>query len=115
MTGDKRIGPPMQVNKATVNMLRLVEPYVAWGYPNLKTVKELIYKRGYAKVGLQHTWEGSGEWEAQLIPFAAMARNRWLVSKVTPKSIFSQERLSCFSLEDFDVGGGFPLCPGLIL
>jgi hypothetical protein len=40
----------MQVNKATVNMLRLVEPYVAWGYPNLKTVKELIYKRGYAKV-----------------------------------------------------------------
>ena len=45
----------VQVNKATVNMLRLVEPYVAWGYPNLKTVKELIYKRGYAKVGLQHT------------------------------------------------------------
>ncbi len=40
----------VQVNKATVNMLRLVEPYVAWGYPNLKTVKELIYKRGYAKV-----------------------------------------------------------------
>ena len=31
-------------------MLRLVEPYVAWGYPNLKTVKELIYKRGYGKV-----------------------------------------------------------------
>ena len=42
--------PFVQVNKATVNMLRLVEPYVAWGYPNLKTVKELIYKRGYAKV-----------------------------------------------------------------
>ena len=48
-------GLAVQVNKATVNMLRLVEPYVAWGYPNLKTVKELIYKRGYAKVGLQHT------------------------------------------------------------
>lgn len=42
----------VQVNKATVNMLRLVEPYVAWGYPNLKTVKELVYKRGYAKVCL---------------------------------------------------------------
>ncbi len=39
-----------QVNKATVNMLRLVEPYIAWGHPNMKTVKELIYKRGYAKV-----------------------------------------------------------------
>jgi hypothetical protein len=27
-----------------------VEPYIAWGYPNLKTVRELIYKRGYGKV-----------------------------------------------------------------
>ena len=33
-----------------MNMLKRVEPYVAWGYPNLKTVKELIYKRGYGKV-----------------------------------------------------------------
>ena len=39
-----------QVNKATVNMMRRVEPYIAWGYPNLKTVRELIYKRGYGKV-----------------------------------------------------------------
>lgn len=34
-------------------MLRLVEPYVAWGYPNLKSVRELIYKRGYGKVWLE--------------------------------------------------------------
>jgi large subunit ribosomal protein L7e len=27
-----------------------VEPYIAWGYPNLKSVRELIYKRGYGKV-----------------------------------------------------------------
>jgi hypothetical protein len=27
-----------------------VEPYIAWGYPNQKTVKELIYKRGFGKV-----------------------------------------------------------------
>eukprot|EP00873_Tetraselmis_striata_P036855 jgi/Tetstr1/457119/TSEL_043769.t1 len=40
----------MKVNKATINMLRRVEPYITWGYPNLKTVKELIYKRGYGKV-----------------------------------------------------------------
>ena len=40
----------LQINKATVNMLRRVEPYIAWGYPSLKTVKELIYKRGYGKV-----------------------------------------------------------------
>lgn len=52
-------------------MLRLVEPYVAYGCvfrcdvefhvslthrfsePNLKTVRELIYKRGYGKVNRQ--------------------------------------------------------------
>ena len=42
-----------QVNKATMNMLRQAEPYVTWGYPNLKTVKELIYKRGFGKVRFQ--------------------------------------------------------------
>ncbi|KAK9791128.1 hypothetical protein WJX73_003406 [Symbiochloris irregularis] len=40
----------VKINKATLNMLRRVEPYVAWGYPNHKTVKELIYKRGFGKV-----------------------------------------------------------------
>ena len=34
-------------------MLRLVEPYIAYGYPNLKSVRELVYKRGYAKVNRQ--------------------------------------------------------------
>ncbi|KAJ7560642.1 hypothetical protein O6H91_04G139100 [Diphasiastrum complanatum] len=43
----------MKVNKATVNMLHRVEPYVTYGYPNLKSVKELIYKRGYGKVNKQ--------------------------------------------------------------
>merc|ERR1711915_689939 len=43
----------VRLNKATLNMLRLVEPYVTYGYPNLKTVKELIYKRGFAKVNKQ--------------------------------------------------------------
>lgn len=36
--------------QATINMLRVCEPYVTWGYPNLKSVRELIYKRGYAKI-----------------------------------------------------------------
>ena len=43
----------MKVNKATVNALRKVEPYIMWGYPNLKTVKDLIYKRGHGKVNKQ--------------------------------------------------------------
>jgi len=40
----------IKINKATINMLRLAEPYITWGYPNLKTVRELIYKRGFGKV-----------------------------------------------------------------
>merc|ERR1712098_546607 len=40
----------VRLNKATLNMLKIAEPYVAWGVPNLKTVRELIYKRGYGKV-----------------------------------------------------------------
>lgn len=34
-------------------MLKLVEPYIAFGTPNLKSVRELIYKRGYGKVNKQ--------------------------------------------------------------
>merc|ERR1712232_63405 len=43
----------VRLNDATIKMLRLVEPYVTYGYPNLKTVRELIYKRGYARVNGQ--------------------------------------------------------------
>ena len=31
------------------SFLPLPEPYVAWGAPNLKSVRELIYKRGFVK------------------------------------------------------------------
>jgi len=43
----------IKINKATVNMLRVIEPYIAYGYPNMKTVRELIYKRGFVKVNSQ--------------------------------------------------------------
>jgi len=43
----------VKLNKCSLNMLRLVEPYVAWGYPNLKTIRDLVYKRGFAKVNHQ--------------------------------------------------------------
>ena len=39
-----------QVNKPILNMLKLVQPYVTYGFPSLKTVRELIYKRGFGKV-----------------------------------------------------------------
>jgi len=43
----------VRVNAATTKMLRLIEPFIAYGYPNLKSVKDLIYKRGFGKVSGQ--------------------------------------------------------------
>jgi len=43
----------VRLNKATSEMLTVINPYIAYGYPNLKTVRELVYKRGYGKVGGQ--------------------------------------------------------------
>jgi len=43
----------VRINRATLNMLKKVEPYVTLGYPTRKTVSDLIYKRGYGKVNKQ--------------------------------------------------------------
>eukprot|EP01098_Paradermamoeba_levis_P003460 TRINITY_DN1575_c0_g1_i1.p1 TRINITY_DN1575_c0_g1~~TRINITY_DN1575_c0_g1_i1.p1 ORF type:complete len:249 (-),score=88.31 TRINITY_DN1575_c0_g1_i1:120-866(-) len=43
----------VRLNNATINMLRIIEPYVAYGTPNLKSVRELIYKRGFVNVSKQ--------------------------------------------------------------
>jgi large subunit ribosomal protein L7e len=51
----------IRVNAATTKMLRLVEPYIAYGNPNLKSVKDLIYKRGYAKLSGQRIPLSSNE------------------------------------------------------
>nr|XP_017512538.2 60S ribosomal protein L7-like 1 isoform X1 [Manis javanica] len=40
----------VKVTPQTIKMLRIVEPYVTWGFPNLKSVRELILKRGQAKI-----------------------------------------------------------------
>jgi len=40
----------VRLNASTRQLLTLVEPYVTYGYPNLKTIRELVYKRGFAKV-----------------------------------------------------------------
>ena len=37
------------LNQENLQKVKLVEPYVTWGYPNLKTVRELIFKRGHCK------------------------------------------------------------------
>merc|ERR1712146_2425 len=43
----------VKLNKPMENMLRLVEPYIAYGYPSLKTVRALVYKRGHLKINGQ--------------------------------------------------------------
>lgn len=36
-----------------MNMLRQIEPYVTYGFPSKKTVRSLVYKRGYGKFNRQ--------------------------------------------------------------
>jgi 60S ribosomal protein uL30 len=40
----------VKLNKATLNMLRIAQPYITYGYPSLKTTRDLLYKRGFVKV-----------------------------------------------------------------
>merc|ERR1711906_51673 len=44
------MGVFMKPSKAATEMLKRVEPYLSYGYPTLKSVKDLIYKRGYGKI-----------------------------------------------------------------
>lgn len=43
----------IQVTKATTELLKIVEPFVAYGYPSFASVRKLIYKRGFGKVNKQ--------------------------------------------------------------
>jgi len=43
----------VKLNEATIRMLRLIEPYVTYGYPSRATVKKLVYKRGFGKIRKQ--------------------------------------------------------------
>jgi large subunit ribosomal protein L7e len=40
----------IKCTRPMMNMMKCIMPYVACGYPNLKTVKNLILKRGFARV-----------------------------------------------------------------
>merc|ERR1712164_66443 len=47
------MGVFMKVSKAATEMLKRVEPYLSYGSPDLKSVRELIYKRGFGKINKQ--------------------------------------------------------------
>ncbi|KAH0788758.1 60S ribosomal protein L7-2 [Histomonas meleagridis] len=43
----------VRLNKASIEMLKRVEPYVAYGYPSPEVVRKLIFERGFASVNGQ--------------------------------------------------------------
>ncbi|KAL3937873.1 MAG: hypothetical protein SGBAC_007106 [Bacillariaceae sp.] len=43
----------VRLNEATIRMLRLIEPYVTYGYPSRETIQKLIWKRGFGKINKQ--------------------------------------------------------------
>merc|ERR1711941_207795 len=36
----------VRLNKASIQMLRMADPFIAWGYPSQETIKKMLYKRG---------------------------------------------------------------------
>lgn len=43
----------VKLNEATIRMLRLIEPYVTYGYPTRSTIQKLVWKRGFGKLAKQ--------------------------------------------------------------
>merc|ERR1712160_40670 len=40
----------VKLNKATWNMIKMIEPFVTYGFPSRAVISNLIYKRGYGKI-----------------------------------------------------------------
>ncbi|KAJ3428740.1 60S ribosomal protein L7 [Anaeramoeba flamelloides] len=51
----------IRLNKSSLRMLHFIDPYVTWGYPDVETVRALIYKRGHARVNHQRKIIDSNE------------------------------------------------------
>jgi len=39
-----------KINKATLQMIKIAEPYITWGYPNLKSIRDMVLKRGFLRI-----------------------------------------------------------------
>jgi len=57
----------LKVNSSTNQMLRKIEPFVAFGYPSLKSIKNLIKKRGFGKIGKRGCWQRTNLSESGII------------------------------------------------
>ena len=86
----------IKLTKATMNMVRKVEPYVAYGYPSLKTVRDLLYKRGHGKVNKQRV---------------ALTDNSVIEGVLGPKGVICMEDLVH---EIYTAGPAFKECSNFI-
>merc|ERR1712071_577367 len=79
----------IRLNKASIQMLRICDPFIAWGYPTQSTIKNMIYKRGAVKINnesrspttlsLKRAWaltasSASKTWSTKFIPSVRTSR-----------------------------------------
>jgi large subunit ribosomal protein L7e len=57
----------VRINRATLNMLKKIEPFVTFGYPTRKTISDLVYKRGFGRINKQRIPLTSNEIVAQAL------------------------------------------------
>lgn len=101
----------VRVTKATAELLRLVEPYVAYGYPSYSTVRKLVYKRGYGKVNKQRIpLSDNSIIEANLSKFGILSIDDLIHEIVTVGPHFKQVNnfLWPFKLSNPSGGWGVP-------
>merc|ERR1719361_827694 len=57
----------VRLNKASIEMLRIADPFISWGYPTQATMSKIIYKRGAGKINgqrikLQSNFKEANNW-----------------------------------------------------
>ena len=89
-------GTFVKLNKASINMLRIVEPYITWGYPNLKSVNELIYKRGYGKMNKKWMPWHTMHWLLGLLGNTeSSARRIWFMRSIPLENVSKKQTNFC--------------------
>jgi len=43
----------VRLNKSSIQMLRMADPFITWGYPTQETISKMIYKRGAGNINGQ--------------------------------------------------------------
>lgn len=69
----------VKLNKPSVNVLRIVELYSAWGNSNLKSVNKLIYRVVMTKSRSELPWEITWSLLDLLVTMASSAQRIWFM------------------------------------